>query len=306
LQKQQILSTLKKLSIIFLWSTLRMSKLIQLRQRSKAIETIKKITHAMRLISMSTHSHLQHLQDSFNTYTREVDHLFAQLISYAPKWRNPMLHPEEDSNPKSAIILIGSQKGLCGSFNTQLCKLFTKEMKERNNQPFDLIAIGQKAVDFAKSNEPEHIKKTYAKFTAHRLVSIAQEITKLLLHETPHHSSVILFGNLCKSFFAQKPNITEMIPITPVADVDPANKSDFTWEQSPEALLDALLPQYIESKLQHLLFQSLIAEHAARFISMDSATRNAKKLLETNNLEYNKLRQAKITKELSELAGSYQ
>ena len=70
-----------------------MSKLIQLRQRSKAIETIKKITHAMRLISMSTHSHLQRLQDSLTKYTREVDHLFAQLMSCAPKWRN--LHNHE-------------------------------------------------------------------------------------------------------------------------------------------------------------------------------------------------------------------
>ena len=182
-----------------------MPKLIQLRQRSKAIETIKKITHAMRLISMSTHSHLQHLQDSFNTYTREVDQLYTQLMSYAPTWRNPILHPLEDNNHKTAILLIGSQKGLCGSFNTQLCKLFIKDMQERNEHTFDLIAVGQKAVDFAKSHEPEQLKKTYPKFTAHRLVSIAREITDMLLHEKPHYKSVIIFGNLFQSFFVQKP-----------------------------------------------------------------------------------------------------
>ncbi len=282
-----------------------MSKLIQLRQRSKAIETIKKITHAMRLISMSTHSHLQHMQDSLTRYTREVDQLFSQLITYAPTWRNPILHPSENSTPKTAIILIGSQKGLCGSFNTQLTKLFTKEIGERNEQSFDLIAVGQKAVDFAKSSERGDLKQSYAKFNAQRLVPIAREVTQLLINAKPHYTSVRIFSNLPKSFFIQKPQVTELIPIIPPESSEPADKNEFVWEESPESLLNTLLPQYLESKLQHFEFQSLIAEHAARFISMDSATRNAKELLEENNLEYNKLRQTKITKELTELIGSY-
>ncbi len=292
-----------------------MSKLIQLRQRSKAIETIKKITHAMRLISMSTHSHLQHLQDSLNRYTREVDQLFTQLMTYAPKWRNPIIHPSEDSSQKTAIILIGSQKGLCGSFNTQLFKLFTKEIRERNEQQFDLITVGQKVVDFSKTDEHRQIKKSYAKFTANLLVPIAREIAVSLIDAEPHYTSVLIFSNLFQSFFVQKPHVTELIPIAPpesfrlrssfAGHADTHDKSEFSWEESPETILNALLPQYLESKLQHFLFQSLIAEHAARFISMDSATRNAKELLEANNLEYNKLRQAKITKELSELIGSY-
>jgi F-type H+-transporting ATPase subunit gamma len=284
---------------------LPMSKLIQLRQRSKAIETIKKITHAMRLISMSTHSHLQRLQDSLTKYTHEIDLLFAQLMSYAPTWRNPIIHPEEDMPPNTAVILIGSQKGLCGSFNTLLFKLFTKAMATRNDPQFDLITVGQKAIDFSKTYERGKLKQTYAKFTAHRLISIAREITHIIIHAEPHYSSIIIFSNFSQSFFTQKPHITTIIPITPIENPDTTDKNEFSWEESPEALLDDLLPQYIESQLQHALFQSLVAEHAARFISMDSATRNAKELLEANNLEYNKLRQAKITKELSELIGSY-
>ncbi len=287
-----------------------MSKLIQLRQRSKAIETIKKITHAMRLISMSTHSHLQHLQDPLTKYSRKMDALFCQLMSYAPEWHNPIVHPNPAQQQKTAIILIGSQKGLCGSFNTQLFRVFEQRLEKMgiDLSTVTLIAVGQKAVDFLKGIPQISLQHSYEKFTPQRLAPIAQEITHTLKHTQPHYTSVLIFSNIFKSFFHQKPQVSRLLPIEPPQDIDTVSteKEDFIWEQTPQEILDSILPQYLESKLQHFLFQSLIAEHAARFISMDSATRNAKELLEANNLEYNKLRQAKITKELSELVGSYQ
>ncbi len=282
-----------------------MSKLIQLRQRSKAIETIKKITHAMRLISMSTHSHLQHLQAPINQYGYELEKLFHQLLNYAPTWHNPLIYPDAN-NQKIAIIVIGSQKGLCGSFNTQLLKVFTQYMYEQDPTQCDITAVGQKAVEFFKDPKLGQFKYSYEKFSAQRMEPIAREITHTLVHAHPHYKSVIIFSNLFKSFFVQKPHSTTLLPLAPFPEINMPNKDDFVWEQTPQDLLDAMIPQYIESKIKHYLFQSLISEHAARFISMDSATRNAKELLATNNLEYNKLRQAKITKELTELIGSYE
>ncbi len=284
-----------------------MSKLIQLRQRSKAIETIKKITHAMRLISMSSHSHLQHQQEPLTKYSRELDKLFYQLMMYVPEWHNPIIHPDSSDTQKIAVILIGSQKGLCGSFNTQLFKLFTQRMHEMHNDPHDvdIIAVGQKAIEFLKNKELGTRKHSYEKFTTQRLETIAQEITHTLVHAQPNYKSVFIFSNLFKSFFIQKPHVTTLIPLPSPQDTTIPVTDDWEWEQTPQELLNALVPQYLESKLQQFLFQSLFAEHAARFISMDSATRNAKNLLEANNLEYNKLRQAKITKELTELIGSY-
>jgi F-type H+-transporting ATPase subunit gamma len=80
----------------------------------------------------------------------------------------------------------------------------------------------------------------------------------------------------------------------------------YTWEQNPSDILDDLALQYLTATMYRLLFQSLLAEQAARFISMDNATRNAKQLLEDTQLQYNKLRQAKITRELTELSASFQ
>lgn len=281
-----------------------MSKLIQLRQRSKAIETIQKVTHAMRLISMSTHAHLQQRQTTINNYVHELDKVFYQLMAHAPEWHNPIVHGPHEYR-KAIVIVIGSQKGLCGSFNTQLFNLFTQRAHEQAGEQFELIAIGQRVIDFMREHKI-NVKHSYAKFTFQRLESIAREVAHTIIHSKPQYTSVGIFSNLFKTFFVHRPHITTMVPLEIPKNIEISSIDAFTWNQSPAELLDLLIPQYLESKLQYLLFHSLIAEHAAHFISMDSATRNAKELLELNTLEYNKLRQTKITKELAELSGSYE
>ena len=111
---------------------------------------------------------------------------------------------------------------------------------------------------------------------------------------------------MLKTFFVQKPQEAPLIPLTLKAEQELSNNQsiDYEWEQSPTSLLDELARQTILINLHYLLFESLLAEHAARFISMDNATRNAQALLEETKLQYNKLRQAKITKELTELVSS--
>lgn len=280
-----------------------MSKLIQLRHRINAIETIKKITHAMRLISMSAHSQLKQSREIINEYRRELDGLFFQLYSYAPKWQNHVLHPDQKSS-RTMFILVASQKGLCGSFNTMLFKQAAKKLNELKGE-VDVIPIGQKASDYCNSIAPGSIKHAYNKFSLTYAPEIAYEISHSLLHMQPTYKEVYIASNRFKNFFVQEPKITQLIPFEQSEASSYAEKGDLIWEQPPEELLDQMVPGYVTSHLQSLLYDSLLAEHAARFVSMDSATRNADTLLEATNLEYNKLRQAKITKELTELSGSF-
>ncbi len=284
-----------------------MSKLIQLRQRIKVIETIQKITHAMRLISMSIHSHLKRDEPPLTTYIHNLEKIFAQLESYAPNWTHPIVHPPKSIKQKTLIIIIGSQKGLCGSFNINLFKLCDHCMKDspecKGNLVF--IPIGQKAVDFLKDRKIKNIVHTYAKFSPQLLLTIAKEITHTIIHEKEPYTSVVVISNEFKSFFNQKPRIYTLIPFTnQTTQTDPV-PDQMLWEQQPDQLLDAMVHQYLEGHIHFILFESLLAEHAARFVSMDTATRNADTLLDTAKLQYNKLRQAKITKELTELSGSY-
>jgi F-type H+-transporting ATPase subunit gamma len=282
-----------------------MSKLIQLRQRIKAIETIKKITHAMRLIAMSAHSQLKNSQPTITSYTHELESIFNQLRMHAPEWSHSVLQPNTKTSHKIALVLVGSQKGLCGSFNNNLFKMAHKTIARLEGQEIDIIPVGQKAIDFAEQLSVGQIKHSYKKFSIRLISDIADEIAHSIFHASPTYKSVLIVSNRFKNFFMQFPKSTQIIPEQNSLPTEREQESDLIWDQSAEKSLNDLAFSYITARIQLLLFDSLLSEHAARFVSMDGSTRNANGILESTKLEYNKLRQAKITKELTELTGSY-
>jgi F-type H+-transporting ATPase subunit gamma len=153
---------------------------------------------------------------------------------------------------------------------------------------------------------PLNLIKTFPTINTTTHVSVVRAIADIIDNQS--YTSVIVISNVLKGFFVQRPHITTLMPIdyehilNSITQHEQAD--DFIWEESLTSLHTAALKQYIEVQLNFQIFQSLLAEHAARFISMDNATRNAKNLLEKAQLDYNKLRQTKITRELTELAGS--
>lgn len=292
-----------------------MAQLIQMRQRIKAIETIKKITHAMRLIAMSTHSRLKSKEDPLRHYQQEISRMFIKVQQRTPEWQNNLTNPITTEH-NVLVILIGSQKGLCGNFNTMLFNHFEHFKKQYNLKQYSTIAVGKRAVDYVHKFQNAPLIGSYEEISSGTISSIAHQITHIIAGQIKPFSRVLVASNYLKTFFSQKPQVVTLIPFdaaSRVADLKPKEAKptesgaleDYIWEQKPDDVLDMLAEQCIDANLQYLLFQSLLAEHAARFISMDSSTRNAQNLLETTKLDYNKLRQAKITKELSELVGSF-
>ncbi len=284
-----------------------MSKLIQMRNRIKTIETIRKITHAMRLVSMSTHSRLKNKQESLTIYLDTLSTLVAKVQHIVPTWTHPVMNPTTEPNHNPLIIFIGSQKGLCGNFNTQLFKVLTEYLKAHKDVAYQCIGIGKKTVDFLHKHHPDTLIKSFNLFTARNFLSIAQEITDTIMKADPAYSSVVILSNTFKSFFIQEPKVTSLIPFDPQSITSEAQppKEGYLWDQQPEEVLNFIMQQFLGARIQYLMFQSLLSEHAARFISMDNSTRNANNLLETTKLSYNKLRQAKITTELTELTGNF-
>lgn len=284
-----------------------MSHLIQLRQRIKTIETTQKVTHAMRLISMSTHSQLKNKEVSLRAYQKAVSHLFGHLQALTISAAATTPDHKKPGEEKRLLILVGSQKGFCGTFNSDLFTFFEQHLKQEAWQGSDLVAVGKNAVDFVTVHtQPVALIKTFSTLNTTTHLSIVRAIATLI-DEKPY-TSVIIISNVLKGFFVQRPNITILMPIDYEhilnSTTHQEQADDFIWEESLPSLHTAALKQYIEVKLNFQLFQSLLAEHAARFISMDNATRNAKNLLERARLDYNKLRQTKITRELTELASS--
>ena len=282
-----------------------MSQLIQMCNRIKAIETIRKITHAMRLISMSMHSRLKTKQEGMKLYTHEVVSLFKKIHAQTSDWSNDILYPLGKLQ-KHLIIVIGSQKGLCGNFNSALFRLLDKELKDKDPSLYCIIPVGKKAVDFVMKKNIGTVLETHSQFSLTSLGAITKSLANEIVKNQPY-ATVTFFSNELQNFFHQKPYKKNLIPFSSVEKLSLQEHEiePYVWEQSAHEVLDALAQQVIDSSIQQVLLESLLAEQAARFISMDGSTRNAKNLLETTQLAYNKARQAKITKELTELSESF-
>lgn len=281
-----------------------MAQLIQMRQRIKAIETIKKITHAMRLIAMSTNLRLRAKKNYIDQYMHELSTLFSTLYHSQEKWNHPLLTPHHTDTDNSLLILVGSQKGLCGNFNTELYAFFEKELLKHNRQQLQIITVGKKITEYIQKKYT--ITKEFNEFSINSLQKITHMLVSYIVDPENHVSSVTVYNNYSKTFFVQKPQSTMLIPLSTIAQqYAPSSLTEYIWEQPVDEIMTFLIEEILQSTLYYLLFQSLMAEQASRFIAMNNSTRNAGTLLDSMRLNYNKLRQSKITRELTDLAGSF-
>ncbi len=279
-----------------------MSKLIAMRNRIKAIKTIKKITHAMRLISMSNQTKLKKQHEAITTYVESVASLFFTLKHATPDWKHPIFTPEK--NNKTLRIVIGSQKGLCGSFNTNVIRALESKEQENNNS-IDYIAVGKKIVQHIQKEYPEQLIISHPTLNRRNMYEITQDIISYITSAKTSYSSVEVYSNIFKNFFLQIATESVIIPIKEYKKNNVVRPPEYIWEQDKHTILNTLANQYLSAHIEYYIFQSLLSEHAARFVSMDNSTRNANTLLETTTRTYNKLRQTKITTEITELSSNF-
>ena len=183
-----------------------MSKLIQMRNRIQTIETIKKVTDVMRIISMSAHSRLKTKQEPLSQYLDTLKNLLAKVQQATPSWTHERLMPKNETHSNALIVVIGSQKGLCGAFNTQLSKFLSEYLKQQPATHYHFTAIGKKPIDYLINNHPEKLICSFPTLTTRNFLSIAQELTDLVMTATPLYSSVTIVSNVFKNFFCTKSN----------------------------------------------------------------------------------------------------
>lgn len=294
-----------------------MAQLITLKQRIKTIITIKKTTNAMRLISMSHHTRMRQIKTSFDIYKKELlriynkmndtlaiknisaeelatqstEQVFAnQNSSNNQQTTNQTRNTSNNTHP--VIYIVGSQKGVCGTFNTFLLHFVKKDIELMQNaaqettlQNTAVYTVGKQLHEQTKEQKflvPIFIT-TISTSTIKECVAI---IIKRLASEAAGQK-IIFYANYPKTFFVQRPTKTTITMPVLHAESDPI-----------AAKIEQIL---FKSEIQSIIVDSLLAEHAARFISMDSSTQNADKIITQLKLDYNKLRQALITRELTEL-----
>lgn len=271
-----------------------MSELIAMRQRIKAIQTIKKITEAMRLIALSTQIKLKNSTSYLHTYVHELQQLCERILHTTPTINDSLINPPADN--KELVIIIGSQKGMCSTFNQQLFYFFEKN--EYANAVF--MVIGKKMIELVEK-QPYTILQSFSEFSHPKALTIAQLITEHIKQQVPAYSRVtVLFNNLKRGLHAL-PQQLELIPFKS-SEVQQDINEDYYWFQDSHEILQKALYQLLKTRLHSCLLSSLLAEQMARFTSMHRATKNASDLLDSMKINYNKLRQAKITRELTDLS----
>lgn len=222
------------------------------------------------------------------------------------------LHAAHVSDQKESLqfeqiyIIIASDKGLCGSFNNILQAYLQQHISDANLQKNCIITVGKKAYEmiYKRGVTPDF---SYNKLTQNKLSHITNALYKHCKSEPGTQKTITALYNYPQNFFTQIPTTQQIFPFA--AESLESNQTfdmqTYDWPQPQHEVYAALLDKTLRTSILQTLANSLLAEQSARFVSMDSATKNASGLLKQMRISYNKLRQAKITKELAELASSF-
>jgi F-type H+-transporting ATPase subunit gamma len=284
------------------------SKKVQMKQKIKSINSTKKITHAIRLVSMSLYAKLEHQEPFVRYYVDTLSKLFVELSKNNVDWGRANLGGSGKNNVTPLFIIVSTTKGLCGGLNSSLFRYLSIDMLPQTIESAKFITVGQKAFNFVKDQLNGEIVCSYNDFNSNNYLVIASDIVTKFVD----FSSVIFYFNKPKSFFSQRPTRFELLPISQDlilsqdgVQATKIGEKDMIWEQSGQQVLDFMQNRFIKSQVASTLLQALIAEYAARFLAMDSSTNNAEKFLEKLTLQYNKIRQGTITREVSELCATF-
>lgn len=278
-----------------------MSKLIHLKHRMKAIRVIKKITHAMRLISMSAHTKLRKNIANLKAIKSEITPILCQLYKNQPE----AYVLNEDARYDSLYIVIGSEKGLCGNFNNLLYSFLEENITPQKIKRSHFIVIGKKAKRYFEEKKIPMLL-SFDKIQTSKIDVISSSLFEFIESKFEQYKSIECIHNDPKTFFTVEPTNTILVPVQPDScEIDNVSLDEYVWIQSEKEVATILFKTLLKTNILTLITSSMIAEQSSRFLSMDSSTRNADNLLKTMNLEYNKARQAIITREIIELIASF-
>jgi F-type H+-transporting ATPase subunit gamma len=282
-----------------------MANLIDLRRRIRSVRNTQQVTKAMKTVATAKYKKASRKVAE----GRPLWHSGPASVSRLADWAGPSVHPLLDVRAERAIdvLVLTSDKGLCGAFNANLLANTHEFLKSRERGTrIQLTLIGKKAVQFFRHFEypvaGTFVEKT-DRMTAAELKNLAAGLMeKFLFRET---DAVYAAYNEFKSVLAPKITITRLLPVAPPApgkeEAEGTVPATPEWAPSPGPLVSSLWPRYLEAQIAHAYSESLAAEQAARMMAMDNASNNAEDLIEGLTLNMNKARQAGITKELLEI-----
>jgi F-type H+-transporting ATPase subunit gamma len=283
-----------------------MPSLIDIRRRIRAVKSTQQITKAMKMVAASR---LRRAQERVINARPFADQMLRVMNSLAMRI-DPSAHPLLTVRPPRAgartmLIVISADRGLCGSFNTNIIKGASAFIGETADREVALGLVGRKGRDyFARRGFDVRFERVNV--FAQLNYADAQTIARAAIDEflAEHVDSVYLLYNEFKSVIAQRVVVERLLPIAQIVESKPEPgqpQIDYLYEPTPEVILRDLIPRHVEVQVFRALLESAAAEHAARMTAMDTATKNSAEMIDSLTLYMNKVRQAAITREIIEV-----
>jgi F-type H+-transporting ATPase subunit gamma len=276
-----------------------MANIRLIKGRIKTAKNIAQITKAMELVAASKMKKAQQAALSGRLYAGKIYDMVMLLASRVDYAHHPLLTKPKNLTGKRLVILISSNKGLCGGLNTNLFRFTYGIYKDMN---VDFVTVGKKGADFVVRTKKEIIADFSSGNSFTQFVAAVTELVKEKYLANQYDAIDLVYSDFI-SAINQKPKKKTILPLT--IEVSEESKDDgvheFLIEPDAATVFDSLLPHYLENQIRDAILEGEASEHSARMVAMRNATDNAISLTEELTLVYNKARQEKITYEITDL-----
>jgi F-type H+-transporting ATPase subunit gamma len=289
-----------------------MPNLLDIRRRIKSVKNTQQITKAMKMVSAAK---LKRAQDRVVTARPFANKMMEVLGGLADRIDEDFHHPLLDArgDQRYLMVLITADKGLCGAFNTNLIKAAQSFIAANPNKEVEILAVGRKGRDFFRRRGAnlagEYIGLTgKGRVEFSEALEVAHDVIKRFTEDKVLDKAFVIYNEF-KSVLQQRVVVEQLLPVSREASPDavettsaqPLTRVDYVYEQPPGEIFARLLPRLIETQIFRALLESIASEQGARMTAMDSASKNARELIDSLTLNMNRVRQAAITNEIIEV-----
>ncbi|TCI92245.1 ATP synthase F1 subunit gamma [Tenacibaculum sp. M341] len=279
-----------------------MANLKEIRNRITSIGSTMQITSAMKMVSAAKLKKAQDAITAMRPYSSKLTELL-QNLSATLEGNTGGAYSEQREVNKVLLVVITSNRGLCGGFNSSIVKATVKTIQEKySNTEVELFTIGKKGADVLSKeyNVVDSRNTVFDDLTFENVAGVAEELMKQFVDGS--YDKIEIIYNRFKNAATQIPMVEQFLPIKPI-ESDENVSLDYIFEPSKEEIVLELIPKSLKTQLYKSIRDSFAAEHGARMTAMHKATDNAKELRDELKLTYNKARQAAITNEILEIVG---
>ncbi len=277
----------------------------EIRSKIKSVQNTRKITKAMEMVAASKMRKAQDRMRRARPYADKVRNIAAHLATANPEYKHPFL-VEHDSVKAAGLIVVTTDKGLCGGLNTNLLRVVTNKLREleKAGESIVVTAIGNKGFGFFNRIGAKVVSHlTQMGDTPHLEKLIGPIKVQLDAYQRGEIDQVFLCYTRFINTMKQEPVIEQLLPLSNERMQEQSHEHswDYLYEPDAQTVLDDLLVRYVEALVYQAVAENMASEQSARMVAMKAASDNAKKVIDELQLSYNKARQAAITKELSEI-----